>query len=714
MYLSAFAPAPWRADTSIATVAPVLARTWTRLWPVLDGHRDGNPDDELQNWSSLIGIITAICGNVLIALALNVQRYAHIRLHRHKAEIRERARQALKNATRSQGSGSGSGTSYGTAAPSSTSANGNTSKQNGRWQSDDAHGSHETEPLTSSLWLRNSSWTEDSGEDEPKVASTYLKDPYWWMGQVLITVGEMGNFLAYGFAPASIVSPLGVVALVSNCVIAPLFFKEVFRPRDFWGVIIAIGGAVTVVLSAKQEETKLGPHEVWDAITTTEFKIYMAVSCSLIALLMWLSPKYGNRTILIDLGLVGGYTALSTKGVSSMLSSTLFGAFATPVTYALLFVLLSTAVMQVRYLNKALARFDSTQVIPIQFVSFTLCVIIGSAVLYRDFERTSREQAIKFVGGCLLTFFGVFLITSGRPRHDVEDETLSDAEGIEETINLFEQGPASQHTPNQPFRRGSASTSSRRSSRASRVSFVDTMNRPLAAIAGTGSEDDSPWIDEPSAPQHPGAGPHTTSSDTIPSIASNAVSDTEAPTEPNQPQTRLPINTTSTPAAAECPVTPPRASLSSSRPHSHHFPAPMISPSPFSSTVTAVVADKLLAHMDSPTSRRGVAYRRSRPGLRNSLFVPQDETSDGEEDLEARGIGSASERRPPETALFADDIIPEEAVEEGKKGVRGRARSLSHTLGELFGVRRGRRPTWEDHGEETEGLLGGRDGAGSE
>lgn len=122
---------------------------------------------------------------------------------------------------------------------------------------------------------------------------------------MLITVGEMGNFLAYGFAPASIVSPLGVVALVSNCVIAPIFFKETFRPRDFWGVIIAIGGAVTVVLSAKQEETKLGPHEVWDAITTMEFEIYMGVSCSLIALLMWLSPRYGNRTILIDLGLVG-------------------------------------------------------------------------------------------------------------------------------------------------------------------------------------------------------------------------------------------------------------------------------------------------------------------------------------------------------------------------------------------------------------------------
>ena len=96
--------------------------------------------------------------------------------------------------------------------------------------------------------------------------------------------------------------------------------------------------------------------------------------------------------------------------------------------------------MQVRYVNKALQRFDSTQVIPIQFVTFTLCVIIGSAVLYRDFERTTPEQAAKFVGGCLLTFFGVFLITSGRPRQDEDEDTLEDVEGVEETIGLAEQG----------------------------------------------------------------------------------------------------------------------------------------------------------------------------------------------------------------------------------------------------------------------------------
>ncbi|KAK4106711.1 DUF803-domain-containing protein, partial [Parathielavia hyrcaniae] len=457
-----------------------LANLDQRTWPAwLSDGDDSSPDDKLQRWSSLIGIVAAICGNALIALALNVQRYAHIRLHRKKLQIRERARQAMHNEAAASHI-HGRGGPYGAAASLDTDGAPN---GNGRYRDnddDDARYSSETDPLAQSF---RSDYSGD-GDDTEKPSLSYLQDPYWWLGLVLITVGECGNFLAYGFAPASIVSPLGVVALVSNCIIAPIFFKEVFRQQDFWGVIIAITGAVTVVLSAQTEEIKLGPHEVWDAITTMEFEIYMAVSCTLIALLMWLSPRYGHRTILIDLGLVGlfgAYTVLSTKGVSSMLSSTLFGAFTTPVTYVLAFVLLSTAILQVRYVNKALQRFDSTQVIPIQFVLFTLSVIIGSAVLYRDFERTTTEQAFKFVGGCLLTFFGVFLITNGRPRQSSEDEvTLSDAEGIEETIGLSEQDRAPPPTPPQPRRRGQASAAaSRGSSRTSRVSFSESVHGSL-------------------------------------------------------------------------------------------------------------------------------------------------------------------------------------------------------------------------------------------
>lgn len=252
-----------------------------------------------------------------------------------------------------------------------------------------------------------------------------------------MTLGETGNFMAYGFAPASIVSPLGVVALISNCVIAPFMLKEKFRKRDFWGVLIAIAGAVVVVLSAKSSEEKIGPDDIWEMITRWEFELYLGLTSALIVVLMWSSREYGRRTILIDVGLVGlfgGYTALSTKGVSSLLSYTLWHVITFPITYLLVFILVFSALMQIRYINKALQRFDSTQVIPTQFVLFTLSVIIGSAILYRDFESYTASRAGKFVGGCLLTFLGVYFITSGRIRADDESTYSTDEE---EAIGLL-------------------------------------------------------------------------------------------------------------------------------------------------------------------------------------------------------------------------------------------------------------------------------------
>ncbi|KKA21437.1 DUF803 domain membrane protein [Rasamsonia emersonii CBS 393.64] len=438
------------------TAASFLPTTYELLASVIraqDGEDGGGRDGSSQRWSSFIGIVTAICGNILISFALNIQRYAHIRIER-EAEG-ERVRLGLRRRRTSSTYGSVS-------APDRDDATGERGRPglNGSLRSRSTrilYGDEDEESLEHDRLQESflSDRTMKSGRRGlvPVDRTSYLRSPYWWLGLVLMTLGEAGNFLAYGFAPASIVSPLGVVALISNCVIAPFMLKEEFRKRDFWGVLIAIAGAVVVVLSAKTSETKLGPHDIWVMITRWEFELYLGLTAVLIVTLMSLSRKYGGRTILIDLGLVGlfgSYTALSTKGVASLLSFTLWHVITFPITYLLVAILVVTALMQIRYVNRALQRFDSTQVIPTQFVLFTLSVIIGSAILYRDFESTTASQAGKFVGGCFMTFLGVYLITSGRDRGEDEyseegDEEeamgLLQGEPYEDSVDVSPSGP---------------------------------------------------------------------------------------------------------------------------------------------------------------------------------------------------------------------------------------------------------------------------------
>lgn len=291
-----------------------------------DGGGDGGGGG-MSEWSSTIGIVTAIIGNVLISFALNIQRYAHIRISREqeheRLELGVQGRGSLQH-TRVSSSGD-----YGTLTSSPIESHDSlrtiTRSGVGRPDGNGAHsvigGDHtqsKRRTSTEDSYLDDPDQMQDSFLSDRSVDSiekspqngdrkSYLRSPYWWAGLILMTVGEAGNFLAYGFAPASIVSPLGVVALISNCVIAPFMLKEKFRQRDLWGVLVAVAGAVTVVLSAKTREVKIGPGEIWGMITTWEFEVYLGLTIGLILTLMWISQKYGRKTILIDIGLVGLY-----------------------------------------------------------------------------------------------------------------------------------------------------------------------------------------------------------------------------------------------------------------------------------------------------------------------------------------------------------------------------------------------------------------------
>jgi drug/metabolite transporter (DMT)-like permease len=306
----------------------------------------------------LIGILSAVAGNIVISVALNVQRYAHLR-------------------------------------------------------------------------LKPSSQPPSSADPERR----YLRSSWWWLGVLLMTIGEAGNFIAYGFAPASVVSPLGVLALVSNCVIAPTFFGERISPRNILGVAVTVVGILFIITSvspgAAETPTGLvtgpytingGPHDfLMITISRLSFRVYLICVTALIAGLLVLRQKAETtaRTsttyLFSNLGLValvGAFTALSTKGLSGLLNNSFPQAFADPLTYILLLVLVITAVVQVLFLNAALEVFNATMVLPVHFVLFTISVIVGSAITFQEFKNSDATHLALFVIGCGFTFIGVWLITS--------------------------------------------------------------------------------------------------------------------------------------------------------------------------------------------------------------------------------------------------------------------------------------------------------------
>jgi hypothetical protein len=435
------------------------------------------------------------------------------------------------------------------------------------------------------------------------------------------------------------------------------------------------------------------------------------------------------------LTVVGGYTALSTKGLASMLSYTLWRAFTTPVTYVLLMVLIGTAVMQVKYVNNALRRFDSTQVIPVQFVMFTLSVIIGSAVLYRDFEKTAAENMAKFVGGCLLTFFGVYLITSGRSRVDpIEDEELSD-EAREERIGLTERGPSREtipytdRVPKLPLSRriltagGGDSThdDDDESQRFSRVSFAEPSplpktprihsNSPYRASrhitshpnpSGQSSRTEetpllnNPWMDSTDdTPATRPLGIHGTHSS--PALPTEAQVSPLDPTKPSTPRSSLQAEVHSRSTAQQGPASPqPERSTTPARNSiSRILPGQLISP--LSGGLSVVVADSLRRGVDSPL--RSKSARRHRASVSRPKSASQRLLQGHVEATGALGTSTSNDGN------VANEISQSLDHEGENQSTVTRARSLSNALSDLFRGRGGR-PERPATGDEEAGPSG--------
>jgi hypothetical protein len=185
--------------------------------------------------------------------------------------------------------------------------------------------------------------------------------------------------------------------------------------RDLVGIFLCILGALSVVSSAKPTDTRLSMEGLITALKQPLFIAYSILSLVGSILLAIISEgNKGCEWVWVDVGLCaifGGYTVLATKGLSTLLSLELIGIFKEWITYPLIIVLLGTGILQIRYLNRALMHFDSKIVIPTQFVFFNLTAIVGSAILYRDFEHVDFHTFLTFVYGCVTTFLGVFILT---------------------------------------------------------------------------------------------------------------------------------------------------------------------------------------------------------------------------------------------------------------------------------------------------------------
>ncbi|KAJ8942228.1 hypothetical protein NQ314_010128 [Rhamnusium bicolor] len=249
----------------------------------------------------------------------------------------------------------------------------------------------------------------------------YLKDWLWWLGFLTMGIGEMANFAAYAFAPASLVTPLGALSVLVSAVLASKCLKETLNILGKLGCLLCMLGATIMVIHAPKEEQIESLDELVRKLRDSSFLNYVAITLTIvIVILIYVGPRYGNRHVTVYVTLcsaIGSLTVMACKGlglaIKDSLSATSINSHPNPqLLFGLMVVVVVCICIQMNYLNKVLDIFSTSVVTPIYYVLFTTMVIIASAILFKEWEKMDNQDMLGGLCGFLVTVVAIFLLNA--------------------------------------------------------------------------------------------------------------------------------------------------------------------------------------------------------------------------------------------------------------------------------------------------------------
>lgn len=259
---------------------------------------------------------------------------------------------------------------------------------------------------------------------------TYLLEPFWWAGMTTMLLGEVANFVAYVFAPAVLVTPLGALSIIVSSVLAHFVLKERLEMLGVLGCISCIVGSVVVVIHAPEEHMPNSVEEIWNLATQPGFLTYAAATLLLVAaLVVFFEPRYGQTNILIYLGIcssMGSLTVVSIKAIGVAIKLTLDGMnqVAYPHTWLFVVVAIICVVSQINYLNKALDTFNLAIVSPLYYVMFTTLTIVASGIMFKDWAGQSLSSIASEFCGLITILSGTILLHTAKAEETASSAAL--------------------------------------------------------------------------------------------------------------------------------------------------------------------------------------------------------------------------------------------------------------------------------------------------
>ncbi|OWR44969.1 Non-imprinted in Prader-Willi/Angelman syndrome region protein 2 [Danaus plexippus plexippus] len=245
----------------------------------------------------------------------------------------------------------------------------------------------------------------------------YLKQWLWWLGLLTMGAGEAANLIAYGFAPAALVTPLGALSVLVAAVLSSKLLNEKLYFLGKLGCFLCLLGSVIFVMHSPKHDEVTSFAELSDKMTNYAF-VYYVITIILMSVIikMVFVPRFGNTNVTVYLlicSAIGSLTVVCCKGVALAIKETIntnVNNISSYIFWLLLGSSIACIMIQMVYLNKAIDIFSTNVVTPVYYVMFTVLVIMSSGILFREWEHMSIEDILGCFIGFLILMIAVFLL----------------------------------------------------------------------------------------------------------------------------------------------------------------------------------------------------------------------------------------------------------------------------------------------------------------
>lgn len=274
----------------------------------------------------------------------------------------------------------------------------------------------------------------------------YLKSPLWWTGMIIMIVGEVLNFVAYMFADAVLVTPMGALSVVICAVLSSIFLKERLTVFGKIGCFLCVVGSVIIAINAPEQKVGGNIHEYEHMFIAPGFLTWLCLCVVVSLILMFVvARKYGKKNMLVYItvcSVIGGLSVSVTSGLGSAILLSIRGdnQFTYWFTYFLLAFVIITLLVEINYLNKALELFNTAAVTPTYYVLFTAATIITSVILAQGMHA-SPVAIVTVVFGFFTICAGIALLQMSK----MDPEELQEQPGFDRKSSVLLRA-AQEHT----------------------------------------------------------------------------------------------------------------------------------------------------------------------------------------------------------------------------------------------------------------------------